>query len=234
MWWSTLTIAIREIRRNAMRSTLTILGVVIGVAAVITMVTLGAGASSKVTNDISQLGENLLIISPGRIQRGPGGTSALGAPFTLSDVDAIKREVNDLLAVAPTASKNVLAVNGSANRATTLTGSDNGYFVTRNWTIASGREFTDNELRGGKSVCVLGTTVAGDLFGSSDPIGQNVRIGSMTCAVIGVLGSKGQSMGGGDQDDLIVMPLKTFQRRISGNADVNVLFVSANSTRVTE
>jgi putative ABC transport system permease protein len=234
MWWSTLTIAIREIRRNAMRSSLTILGVVIGVAAVITMVTLGAGASSKVTNDISQLGENLLIISPGRVQRGPGGTSALGAPFTLRDVEAIKREVNDLLAVAPTASKNVLAVNGSANRTTTLTGTDNGYFVTRNWTIAAGREFTDNELRGGKSVCVLGTTVAGDLFGSSDPVGQNVRIGSMTCAVVGVLASKGQSMGGGDQDDLIVMPLKTFQRRISGNADVNVLFVSANATRVTE
>ena len=234
MWWSTLTIAIREIRRNAMRSALTILGVVIGVAAVITMVTLGAGASSKITSEISNLGQNLLIISPGRVQRGPGGTSSLGAPFTLADVEAIKREVADLLAVAPTASKGVLAVNGSMNRSTTLTGTDNGYLVTRSWTIERGRPFSDNELRGGKSVCIVGTTVARDLFGSSEAVGQNVRIGSMTCGVVGLLASKGQSMGGGDQDDLILMPLKTFQRRIAGNSDVNVLFVSANDSSATE
>jgi len=234
MWWSTLLIAIREIRRNAMRSALTILGVVIGVGAVITMVTLGAGASSKIAADISNLGENLLIISPGRVQRGPGGTSSLGAPFTLGDVDAIKREVGDVLAIAPTASKGVLAVSGSVNRSTTLTGTENDYFIARNWTIERGRTFTDNEIRGGKSVCIVGKTVATDLFGSSDPVGQNLRISSMTCTVVALLESKGQSMGGGDQDDLIVMPLKTFQRRIAGNSDVNVLFVSARDSSVTE
>jgi putative ABC transport system permease protein len=234
MWWSTVTIAVREIRRNAMRSTLTILGIVIGVAAVITMVTLGAGASSKITDEISSLGDNLLIISPGRVQRGPGGTSALGAPFTLADVAAIKREIADVSAMAPTASKGVLAVNGSVNRSTTLTGSENDYFVARNWRIDRGRDFTDNELRGGKSVCILGSTVADELFGAADPIGHNVRIMSLSCTVVGLLSSKGQSMGGGDQDDLIVMPLKTFQRRIAGNADVNVLFVSARDSFVTE
>ncbi len=233
MWWSTLTIAVREIRRNAMRSTLTILGIVIGVAAVITMVTLGAGASSKITAEISSLGDNLLIISPGRVQRGPGGTSALGAPFTLADVAAIRREVADIAAIAPTASKGVLAVNGSVNRSTTLTGTENDYFVARNWRIDRGRDFTDNELRGGKSVCILGSTVADELFGSADPIGHNVRIMGLSCTVVGLLQSKGQSMGGGDQDDLIVMPLKTFQRRIAGNADVNVLFVSARDSFVT-
>ena len=234
MWWSTVTIAVREIRRNAMRSTLTILGIVIGVAAVITMVTLGAGASSKITDEISSLGDNLLIISPGRVQRGPGGTSAMGAPFTLADVAAIKREIADVSAIAPSASKGVLAVNGSVNRSTTLTGSENDFFVARNWRIDHGRDFTDNELRGGKSVCILGSTVADELFGAADPIGHSVRIMSLSCTVVGLLSSKGQSMGGSDQDDLIVMPLKTFQRRIAGNADVNMLFVSTRDSFVTE
>ncbi len=234
MWWSALLLAIREIRRNAMRSMLTILGVVIGVAAVITMVTLGAGASSKITAEISSLGENLLIISPGRVQRGPGGTSSLGAPFTLADLEAIKREVSDMRAVAPYANKNVLAVNGSANRSTWLTGTENGYFVAANWTVERGRTFTDSEQRGGKSVCIVGATVAGDLFGSSDPIGQNIRIGTMTCNVIALLASKGRSMGGNDQDDLIVIPLKTFQRRIAGDSDIDTLFVSARDSSVTE
>ena len=234
MWWSTLLIAFREIRRNAMRSVLTILGVVIGVAAVIAMVTLGAGASSKITAEISSLGKNLLIISPGRVQRGPGGTSSLGAPFTLADVDAIRREVTDARAVAPYANKNIVAVNGSANRSTWLTGTENDYFVAANWTIERGRAFTDGEQRGGKSVCIVGATVADDLFGSSDPIGQNIRIGTMTCNIVALLASKGRSMGGNDQDDLIVIPLKTFQRRIAGNSDVDTLFVSARDSSVTE
>jgi putative ABC transport system permease protein len=234
MWWSTLLIAIREIRRNAMRSSLTILGVVIGVAAVITMVTLGAGASSKITAEISSLGENLLIISPGRVQRGPGGTSSLGAPFTLRDVEALEREIGNVQAIAPYANKYVLAVSGSANRSTTLVGTENAYFVAANWTIERGRTFTDNELRGGRSVCIVGATVATDLFGSSDPIGQNVRIATVTCTIVALLASKGQSMGGSDQDDLIVMPLKTFQRRIAGDSNVGTLFVSARDSSVTE
>ena len=234
MWWSTLLIAVREIRRNAMRSVLTILGVVIGVAAVITMVTLGAGASAKITAEISSLGENLLIISPGRVQRGPGGTSSLGAPFTLADLDAMKREIGDVQAIAPYANKAVLAVYGSANRSTSLSGTENDYFIASNWTIERGRTFTDSEQRGGKSVCIVGATVAVDLFGSSDPVGQNIRITTMTCTVVGLLAAKGQSMGGTDQDDVIVMPLKTFQRRIAGNSDVNALFVSARNSAVTE
>jgi putative ABC transport system permease protein len=234
MWWSTLLIAIREIRRNAMRSALTILGVVIGVAAVITMVTLGAGASSKITAEISSLGENLLIISPGRVQRGPGGTSSLGTPFTLRDVEALEREIGNVQAIAPYANKYVLAVSGSANRSTNLVGTENSYFLAANWTIERGRTFTDNELRGGRSVCIVGATVAADLFGSSDPIGRNIRIATVTCTIVALLASKGQSMGGNDQDDLIVMPLKTFQRRIAGDSNVGTLFVSARDSSVTE
>ena len=234
MWWSTLLIAIREIRRNAMRSSLTILGVVIGVAAVITMVTLGAGASSKITAEISSLGENLLIISPGRVQRGPGGTSSLGTPFTLRDVEALEREIGNVQAIAPYANKYVLAVSGSANRSTNLVGTENSYFLAANWTIERGRTFTDNELRGGRSVCIVGATVAADLFGSSDPIGRNIRIATVTCTIVALLASKGQSMGGNDQDDLIVMPLKTFQRRIAGDSNVGTLFVSARDSSVTE
>ena len=234
MWWSTLLITIREIRRNAMRSALTILGVVIGVAAVITMVTLGAGASSKITAEISSLGENLLIISPGRVQRGPGGTSSLGTPFTLRDVEALEREIGNVQAIAPYANKYVLAVSGSANRSTNLVGTENSYFLAANWTIERGRTFTDNELRGGRSVCIVGATVAADLFGSSDPIGRNIRIATVTCTIVALLASKGQSMGGNDQDDLIVMPLKTFQRRIAGDSNVGTLFVSARDSSVTE
>jgi putative ABC transport system permease protein len=152
----------------------------------------------------------------------------------MADVDAIRREVADTIAVAPAESRGVLAVNGGANRSTTVTGTENDYFTTRNLTFQRGRAFTDAEVHSGKPVCIVGATVASDLFGATDPVGQNIRIKSMTCVVIGLLASKGQTMGGTDQDDLIVMPLKTLQNRIAGNTDVNMLLVSARSSAVTE
>ncbi len=233
MWWITLKIALREIRRNTMRSALTILGVVIGVAAVITLVTLGAGASAQVAAEIAQLGENLLIVSPGRSRHGPGGKTTPGDPFTLADVNAIRREIDNTIAIAPAAFKGVLAVNGAFNRTTSITGTEGGYFVARNLRFERGRAFTDTEVNSGKAVCVIGASVAKDLFGQIDPIGQTMRLKTTTCSVIGLLQAKGQSMDGNDQDDLIVMPLKTLQNRIAGNSDVNVLFVSARSSAVT-
>jgi putative ABC transport system permease protein len=234
MWLATLTIAIREIRRNVMRSSLTTLGVVIGVGAVIALMTLGAGASHKVTSEIASLGENLLIVTPGRRMHGPGGTSALAQPFTLADVAAIRREVANTTAVAPAISEALLAVSGSANRLTNVVGTEPDYFAARNLTFDRGRPFSDNEVHAGKSVCVIGATVANDLYGANDPIDQTMRLKGMTCTVIGLLHPKGQSMGGSDQDDIIVMPLKTLQTRIAGDNDVNVIFVSARDSASTD
>jgi len=234
MWLATLTIAFREIRRNVMRSTLTTLGVVIGVGAVITLMTLGAGASSKVTSEISSLGDNLLIATPGRRTHGPGGTSSLAEAFTLADVAAIRREIANVSAVAPAASRSLLAVNGSANRLTNVIGTESDYFAARNLSLQRGRSFGDAEAHAGKPVCVIGATVAKDLFGTSDPIDQTMRLRGMICTVIGLLTAKGQSMGGTDQDDIIVMPLKALQNRISGDPDVNVIFVSARDRSATD
>jgi putative ABC transport system permease protein len=115
-----------------------------------------------------------------------------------------------------------------------VTGTENDYFTARHLDLARGRIFTDTEVHGGKSVCIVGATVADDLFGATDPIGQSLRLQTMTCTIVGLLEAKGQSMGGQDQDDLIVIPLKTLQNRIAGNTDVNMLFVSARSSAVTE
>ena len=233
MLWNTVSIALRETRRNKLRSALTILGIVIGVAAVIVMVTLGSGASAQVTEDIAQLGENLLTVTPGSVRRGPGGTSSSANPFTQADVDAIAREVNQVIAAAPVASKPVLAVVGNSNTSTTVTGTDNGYLQVKNWALESGRAFESSEIRAGRSVCIVGTTVRDVLFGVIDPIGESLRMGKVSCEVIGVLQSKGQTTTGADQDDVILMPLKAFQRRIAGNTDVNTIYVSAENGAVT-
>ena len=233
MWWSSFLLALREIRRNALRSALTILGVVIGVAAVIIMVTLGRGATAQVTAEIASLGSNLLFVRPGERFRGPGGVRSAARPFTVDDVEAIEREVSGIAAVAPIATKSVLTVFGNQNWTTSVTGSNNGYFTVQDWSIASGRQFTDSELRAGKSVCVLGATVRAELFGPAEAVGQFVRLGKVSCEVIGVLAAKGQSTFGADRDDIVIVPLRVFQRRIAGNLDINAMQVSASSGDIT-
>jgi putative ABC transport system permease protein len=223
----TILLALREIRRNLMRSSLTILGIVIGVAAVITMVTLGGGATVQVTSDIAKLGTNLLQVRPGQDRHGPGGTHATGDMFKADDAEAIVREIFGLSAVAPMASQATKAIYGNENWSTTVTGSTNAYFQVRNWLFESGRQFTDRELRGGKAVCILGPTVRNELFGGQNPIGAMIRLEKLSCRVIGVLESKGQSSFGTDQDDFVLIPLRTLQRRMAGNTDVGVIFVSA-------
>jgi putative ABC transport system permease protein len=223
MYWNALLLALRAIRRNAMRSSLTMLGIVIGVAAVIVMVNLGRGATAQVSAQIASLGSNLLIIRPGR-GFGPGSAAA---PFTLKDVEAIQQNLNSVASVAPVATQNITAVYGNANWTTSVTGTDNAYFQVRDLALASGRLFTDSELRSGKAVCILGATVVKQLFGAQDPIGSKVRMKKLTCEVIGVLKAKGQSTMGRDQDDIIITPLRTFWRRIAGNQDVVLIYVSA-------
>jgi putative ABC transport system permease protein len=229
--WATLLMALREIRRNTMRSILTTLGIVIGVGSVIAMVTLGRGATARVTADISNMGTNLLIVLPGAERRGP--TSATAQPFKIEDAHAIARDVSAVDKVAPTASRPQLVVYGNKNWNTGVTGTTNDFFAVRRYSIDRGQSFSDAHLTGGSPVCVLGATVRKELFGQGDPLGASIRVGKLSCTVIGVMASKGQSTFGQDQDDFIVMPLTTFQRRIAGNYDVSAVFVSATADNLT-
>jgi putative ABC transport system permease protein len=223
MLWNTLLLALRSIRRNLMRSFLTILGIVIGVAAVITMVTLGNGATRSVSDQISSMGSNLLLVRPGQ-RFGPGAEAAPN--FKLADVEAIRNQISVAEAVAPVVSKSVTAVYQARNWSTVVSGSSNDYFQAGNWEFAAGRSFSETEERAGKAVCVIGETVREKLFGGQNPVGSEIRIKQFSCEVIGLLKSKGQSAMGSDQDDTVVMPLRTVQRRLSGTQDVNRLTVS--------
>ncbi len=224
MLWNALLLALREIRRNVMRSFLTILGIVIGVAAVIIMVTIGGGATVQVTQQIESLGSNLLMITPG--QRMGMGQRSAAAAFELDDAEAIARDIRSIAAVAPSSSQGVTAVFGNENWSTSVIGTDNRYLKVGNWTIATGREFTNSELRGGKAVCILGETIRKELFGGQDSLDGKIRLEKLSCQVIGVLEAKGQSTMGTDQDDRIIVPLRTFQRRIAGNRDIGLIQVS--------
>jgi putative ABC transport system permease protein len=228
MFSETILLALREIRRNLMRSSLTILGIVIGVAAVITMVTLGRGATAQVSSDIAKLGTNLLQLRPGQDRHGPGGTHSTGDMFKVKDAEAIAQEIFGLSAVAPIASQTIQSIYGNENWSTTVTGSTNAYLQVSNWLLENGRQFTEGELRSGKAVCIVGATVRNELFGGQNPIGATIRLGKLSCNVIGVLNSKGQSSFGTDQDDFVLIPLRMLQRRITGNPDVSRILVSAH------
>jgi putative ABC transport system permease protein len=234
MFLETILIALREIRRNVMRSSLTILGIVIGVAAVITMVTVGDGATRQVANEISSLGSNLIDIYPGQSFRGPGGTRSVAPKFKIADADAIEREISGLAGVAPVTGRSAQAIRGNDNWATLITGSTNAYLTVRNWTLADGRLFNDGELRAGAAVCIIGDTIRKQFFGGQDPLGSTIRLEKISCQIIGVLKSKGQSGFGSDQDDFVLLPLRTVQRRLAGNTDVNSISVSVMDGVSTE
>lgn len=238
MLWETIILAFREIRRNVLRSSLTILGIVIGVAAVITLVTLGKGATAQVAAEISSLGSNLLQIRVGQGYRGPGGASGAAKPFKKDDIKAITQQVAGIAAVAPNTSSSAQVIAGNTNWSTNITGSTNDFLFVRAWTLAAGRSFTESELGSGDAVCILGATVKKELFGSQDPLGNSVRFNGITCQVVGVFAAKGQSSSGYDQDDFILIPLHTLQRRIAGNADIDAIFVSAldgaSTTKIKE
>ena len=223
MLGNALLLALRAIRRNLLRSFLTVLGIVIGVSAVITMVTLGNGATQSVRSQIAGMGSNLLIVLPGQ-GFGPGAGDA--PRFRAVDAEAIRTQVGLAQAVAPTVNRRVTAVYGARNWMTPATGTTNAWFLAGNWTLADGRTFTDAEVRSGASVCVIGESVRRNLYGNENPVGAQVRVGQFSCSIIGLLRSKGQSAMGQDQDDLIVMPLLTVQRRLTGSQDVGSIMVS--------
>ncbi|MDR3352591.1 MAG: ABC transporter permease [Zoogloeaceae bacterium] len=234
MFLSAILLALREIRRNLMRSFLTTLGVVIGVAAVITMVTLGNGATRVITDQISSLGSNLLIMRPGQRMMGPGGGG--GAPrFRVSDVEAIATQVSSLRAVAPTTTTGVTLVVGGENWTSTVNGTTNAFFTAGNWNLAAGRFFTEDEERLGLASCVIGNTVREKLFGGQNPLGAQMRVRKFNCEVVGVLASKGQGAMGQDQDDVVILPLPTVQRRLTGNRkDVPSIMISMQDGAETE
>lgn len=232
MLWNALLLAWREIRRNMMRSFLTLLGVVIGVAAVITMVTLGSGATARITAQISSLGSNLLMVRPG--QRRHSSSSSAAPAFTVHDTEAIARDVDSIAAITSSSSAPATAIFGNRNWSTTVSGVDNQYFTVRNWSIEAGRPFLKSELHAGKAACILGETVRKKLFGGQNPLGSHIRLQKLSCQVIGLLETKGQSMMGSDRDDLILIPLRAFQRRIAGNQDVGLIQISVQEGASTE
>jgi putative ABC transport system permease protein len=233
MLLNALLLALRAIRRNLLRSFLTVLGVVIGVAAVITMVTLGNGATRMVADQIASLGSNLLMLRPGQ-HFGPGRGS-IGAPnFRMSDADALSQQIVALKTVAPVVGRRTMLIAGSQNLSSMVNGVTNSYFTAGNWQIAEGRMFEEDEESVGKSVCVLGQSVRSQLYGASSPLGAELRVKNFTCQVIGVLAPKGQGAMGQDQDDLVLMPIRTVQRRLTGNQDISTLMLSMRDGAVAE
>ncbi len=226
MFIETLKLSLRTIMRNALRSFLTVLGIIIGVAAVIAMVALGQGTTAQVTSSVAKLGSNLLMVRAARGGPGPDVAGATPKSFSLRDADAISTQVQGVRVVAPAASTQMTAVYGNLNHAMGVTGTDNRFFDARDWPVVEGREFTDAELQAGVASCILGSSTVTALFGQGDPIGAAIRLKQVSCKVIGVLETKGASGFGNDQDDIVIMPLKTVQRRIIGNTDVPLIYVA--------
>jgi putative ABC transport system permease protein len=226
MLWEAVKLAAVSIRRNALRSVLTLLGIVIGVAAVIAMVTIGTGASRKVQDNIAKLGSNMLIARPGQNTFGPGSGGNEARSFEERDVAALKANLVGVRGIAPSAQRNTKAVYGALNYDTTVTGTTSDYFIVQDWTLSGGRVFTEGEERAGTSVCVIGSTIVRELFGAADPLGQRLRIGNFSCEVVGLLNSKGQSAFGSDQDSVVLLPLRTYHRRLAGNTRISSINIS--------
>jgi putative ABC transport system permease protein len=223
---NTILLALKGLHRNMLRSFLTILGIVIGVSAVVTMVTLGNGTQS-VSRQIASLGSNLIMVTPGQ-RGGPGFAGSSASPFEIVDANAISEQIAGIKAVAPSANQSVTVVANAKYWTTSVTGTTNDYFTAGNWTLASGRTFSEAEERSGAAVCVVGQTARDKLFGEANPVGSSIRVKQFSCDVIGLLKPKGQASMGRDQDDSVIVPSRTLQRRVSGNQDISSITVSAN------
>ena len=225
-------VAFDALRVNMMRSVLTMLGIVIGVAAVIAMVTVGAGAQAEIDRQISSLGSNLFMVMYGsRGRNHVRVATGSQARLTVADAHALKAEIAEIVASAPTSRGGAQLVVGNINWATTVQGVDNDYLIARRWQIAEGREFEPSEIRGGAKVVLLGSTVANELFGAGDAIGQTIRVKNVPFTVVGTLVEKGQSSMGSDQDDVVMIPLEAARGRVLGRPGhrsdaIGVIFVS--------
>jgi putative ABC transport system permease protein len=235
---STVKISLRALRVNKMRSGLTMLGIIIGVAAVITMLAVGKGASHKISEQIATVGSNLIMVMPGSttssgIRLGSGSFQNL----TRSDAEAIKNECSSVLTTAPIISGSAQIVYGNQNWASLVIGTDEGMLEVKDWNLFVGRNFYEQDIRSATKVCLLGQTVVDNLFGNDDPMNKTIRIKNVPYTVIGVLSGKGQSMMGQDQDDVIYVPITSAQRNLFGRwlpGSVRQIMVKAKSTEELE
>ncbi|MFT5742550.1 MAG: putative ABC transport system permease protein [Paracoccaceae bacterium] len=225
MIWETVRLAIQAIFRNAMRSILTVLGIVIGVAAVIAMVTVGQGSSDQVAADVEKLGTNVLMVVPGGQQMGPGGSAA--PAFDMRDVEAVIDQLSSVRIAAPYNQTSMNIFFGAQDARSTVVGTDARYLSVVDWPVILGRGFLPAEVSAGRAVCIIGETVRQNLFGNTDPIGETIRLKNVPCDVIGLLEAKGASSFGMDQDDVVLLPIKAFQRRVSGSSDITMIYVAA-------
>ena len=223
-----LRVAIDSLLGHKTRALLTMLGIIIGVGAVIAMVAVGQGAQSAVEAQIASLGTNVLILFPGSMMQG-GTRSAAGTEVSLTeeDVDAIRKQCPAVGLVTPSARTGRQVVAGNLNWSTTIYGGNTEYFLIRDWRIRSGEFFTETDVRAATKVCLLGQTVVRSLFQGEDPLGQTVRIGKLPFTVIGTLEPKGQNTMGMDQDDIIIAPFSTVQRKILNQDFVGAILLSA-------
>jgi len=234
---NTVRIAARAIRRNKVRSILTMLGVIIGVASVIAMIALGSGARAAIDQQIQSQGTNVIYVSAGSFGRGPG-TVRQGAgsvsTLTLEDAQAIAQQVPTVDRMSPMVRGRVQVVAGNQNWNTSIESGNEDYVTIRNWPITSGANFTARDVLVAEKVCLLGATVVQNLFPDQDPVGQVIRVKNLPFRILGVLAAKGQGQFGQDQDDLIVAPYTTVQKKVLGIPSIQQVLVSAVSSDAVE
>jgi putative ABC transport system permease protein len=233
--FASIRIALRALQINKLRSALTMLGIIIGVAAVITMIAVGSGAQQRIEEQIKGLGTNLIILSPGSTTIG-GARIGSGSRNTITEDDAyaLQRDITAVQAAAPSVRGTVQVANGTTNWSTVVYGVTPEYFEARNWAIASGKSFEVADITSSAKVALLGDTVASSLFGDADPIGQIMRIGKVPFTVIGTLQPKGQSLYGSDQDDVVLMPISTARNRVLGQGVGKLRTVGSVSIKVRD
>ncbi len=235
---STLTMAIRSLKINKMRSMLTSLGIIIGVSAVIIMLAVGSGASKRIAKDMESMGSNLLMIrsasaTSGGVRMGFGTKPSL----TLKDAEAIENNCRGILAVAPYSSENKQLTYGNQNWSSTVGGTTPSYLFIRNYEVASGRNLSPEDVKNGSKVAVIGNTVATELFGDVDPINKTMRVGNVPFKIVGLLKTKGQSGMGMDQDDLVFIPITTAQKKVFGTSfpgTVTMINVKASDSEILD
>ena len=231
-----LKVALNALKRNKMRSFLTMLGIIIGVASVITMLAIGQGSKKSIQDQISSMGSNMLFVMPssmrmGGVQQGSSSSQQL----TMNDVTAIKTECDAVIAVSPEVRSSGQAVYGNSNWPTTIYGGNEEYLEIKSWEVVSGRNITDSEAKGSAKVCLIGRTVADELFGEGiDPTGETIRFKKIPFKIIGVLKEKGQNSFGQDQDDVLIAPYTTVQKRILAQTHIQSIQMSARSAEESD
>ncbi len=227
-----IKVAINALKRNKMRSFLTMLGIIIGVASVITMLAIGQGSKKSIQDQIASMGSNMLFVMPGNMMTGgvqQGGSSS--QRLTIADVNAIRTECDAVVAASPEVRSSGQVVYGNSNWPTTIYGGGEEYLEIKSWKVVSGRNISDSEAKGSAKVCLVGRTVADELFGEGvDPTGETIRFKNIPFKIIGVLEEKGQNSFGQDQDDVIIAPYTTVQKRILAQTHIQSIQISARST----